>query len=98
MELKDLMAELYMYMQERKTAEAKEKEIKEKINELMTDQNMEDVEDDYLKIHMVKETKSVSLDTSALKKKEPELYEELFNDYKKETHRSGYMKVMEKTK
>lgn len=98
MEIKDLMAELYMYMQERKAAEAKEKEIKEKINELMKDQNVEDVEDDYLKIHLVKETTSVSLDMNALKKKEPDLYDDLFRDYKKETHRSGYMKVMEKTK
>ena len=88
--MKDLIKELLDLEKEKALVEADIDAVKTKIEAEL--KPGEGYKDDDITISYYPPTTSVSIDMTALKKKEPELYEELRNDYKKTSNSKGYYK------
>lgn len=84
----DLIKELLELEKEKALVEADIDAVKAKIEAEL--EPGEGYKDDNITISYYPPTTSVSIDMTALKKKEPELYEELRNDYKKTSNSKGY--------
>ena len=88
--MKELIKELLDLEKEKALVEADIDAVKAKIEAEL--KPGEGYKDDNITISYYPPTTSVSIDMTALKKKEPELYEELKNDYKKTSNNKGYYK------
>lgn len=86
--MKELIKELLDLEKEKALVEADIDAVKAKIEAEL--EPGEGYKDDNITISYYPPTTSVSIDMTALKKKEPELYEELRNDYKKTSNSKGY--------
>lgn len=78
------------------TLEKQEKEAKEKLEKAMSEYGIKSIKNDYITISYVEGSTTEAIDLAALKEKEPELYEELLNDYKKVTSKKAYVKFLVK--
>ena len=86
--MKELIKELLDLEKEKALVEADIDAVKAKIEAKL--KPGEGYKDASITISYYPPTTSVSIDMTALKNKEPELYEELRNDYKKTSNKSGY--------
>ena len=86
--MKELIKELLDLEKEKALVEADIDAVKAKIEAEL--EPGEGYKDDNITISYYPPTTSVSIDMTALKNKEPELYEELRNDYKKTSNSKGY--------
>lgn len=86
--MKELIKELLDLEKEKALVEADIDAVKAKIEAEL--EPGEGYKDDNITISYYPPTTSVSIDMTALKNKEPELYEELRNDYKKTSNKKGY--------
>lgn len=69
---------------QKKRLEEQEKKLKSQLQKVMDDYDIKSIENQYLKITRVSANKgTVTIDTSALQKAEPELFNELCTDYPK---------------
>lgn len=85
--MKDLLDELSYWQQEKDKAEKHIKDVKEMLEkEYLTE---EGYKDETITISYSKPSESTSIDLKKLETKEPELYEDLLNDYKKVSKRAG---------
>lgn len=80
-------------VEEQKRMEAYANSIKEKIKDLMEEEGVKNVENDSVKCSIIPGSTTTTVDTLKLKKKEPELWEELLKDYPKETTRKASVRV-----
>ena len=85
--MKELLEKLLYWQGVKAEADEQISSIKKALEEEYLDEN--GYKDDDVTISYTKESTSVSINLSALEKKEPELYNELLSDYKKETTRKG---------
>ena len=86
--MKELIKELLDLEKEKALVEADIDAVKAKIEAEL--EPGKGYKDDNITISYYPPTTSVSIDMTALKNKEPELYEELRNDYKKTSNSKGY--------
>lgn len=77
---------------QRKALEEKEKELKESIQAAMEHYGVKSFTNKYITLTYVAESVSESVDLKQLQNNEPELYEELLRDYRKEAKRSAYVR------
>ena len=87
--IKDLIQELINLEKEKALVEEDIAVVKGQIEKEITEDGYKD---DSISISYCKPSTSVSLDTKALKEKEPDLYKELMEDYSKTSTKSGYYK------
>ena len=87
--IKDLVKELIDLEKEKALVEDDIAIVKGRIEKEITEDGYKDAS---ISIAYVKPSSSTSLDTNTLKKKEPDLYEELMKDYSKTSTKSGYYK------
>ena len=88
--MKELIKELLDLEKEKALVEADIAAVKAKIEAEL--KPGEGYKDDNITISYYPPTTSISIDMTALKNKEPELYEELRNDYKKTSNSKSYYK------
>ena len=86
------MAELQRLAKAKKEMEAVEKEIKVDLEKAMDEYGIKSIDNEFLKITRVEASSSKSIDLATMKKKEPELYAELLEDYPKVTNRKPYVR------
>lgn len=86
------MQQLQQLVSQKKELEKIEKDIKKELEEAMNKYNIKSIDNEFLKITRVEACELVSIDLTAMKKKEPELYEELLEDYPKVTKRNAYVR------
>lgn len=77
---------------EKKRIEETEKEIKEGIQDAMEHYGVKSFKNEYITLTYVPESTAETIDLKQLQNEEPELYEELLNDYKKVTTKKGYVR------
>ena len=86
------MQQLQQLVSQKKELEKIEKDIKKELEEAMNKYNIKSIDNEFLKITRVEACELVSIDIKEMKKKEPELYEELLEDYPKVTKRNAYVR------
>lgn len=89
----ELLKELQEIKQKKEALDLREKEIKEKITNVLVENGTDKYEDEQYKVNYIAASESVSIDTTALKKTSGELYIKLLNDYPKITKRSASLRV-----
>ena len=89
----ELLKELQEIKQKKEELDLREKEIKEKITNVLVENGTDKYEDEKYKANYIAASESVSIDTTALKKTSGELYIKLLNDYPKITKRSASLRV-----
>lgn len=72
-----------------KELEAKEKEVKAKLMEIMDENDIKKIDNDFLTISKVPGSMTEKLDTKALKEELPDIYD----TYVKMSPRAGYVKI-----
>lgn len=77
---------------ELKRLESEEKAIKQQLQDAFEEFGIDSIDNEYIKISRVKGSTSKSIDLDKLKDSEPQLYEELFEDYPKLTERKSYIR------
>ena len=80
------LAELKKQQEELKKTED---EVKSQIEKSMEEYGVKSLKNEYITISYVEASTSETIDLKALEKKEPELYNELLEDYKKVTTRKA---------
>jgi len=88
-----VMAELSAIEQQRKIIEKKAKEIKAELEKAMDEYNIQSIDNEFVKITRVEASESKTIDLNKLQEKEPDLYNELLEDYPKITKRKAYVKI-----
>lgn len=86
------MQELQQLVNQKKELEKIEKNIKKELEQAMDEHNIKSIDNEFLKITRVEASESVSIDLTAMKKKEPDLYDDLMKDYPKVTKRKAYVR------
>lgn len=89
----ELLKELQEIKQKKEALDLREKEIKEKITNVLVENGTDKYEDEQYKVNYIAASESVSINTTALKKTSGELYIKLLNDYPKITKRSASLRV-----
>lgn len=81
-------------VKQKKAFEEKEKEIKEQLEQVMDAYGIKSLENEFIKFTRIAENAGKqTIDVDAMKKKEPNLYEELLADYPKTTgKKKAYVK------
>lgn len=87
------IAEVSKEMKRLKVIEAENKKY---LEDLMEDYDIKSIDNDFVKITYVEPTEATSVDIKLLEKKEPELHQELLEDYPKVTKRKGYARITAK--
>lgn len=78
----------------KETLEKKEIDIKNELLDAMKEYGIKSIKNEYITISYVDGTTTETIDLKALQEKEPELYKELLEDYKKTTIRNPYVKFI----
>lgn len=76
-------------LEQKKTLEAREKEMKDQLKAAMERHNIKAFKTDEISIAYVAETTATSIDSAKVKKKYPQIYEEC----QKTSKRSAYVKI-----
>lgn len=80
-----------------KTSEQQLKKQKEQIQELifegMQKNNIASIDNDIVRINLIPETESVSIDTKALLMSEPDLYHEIESKYNKKNTKKAHVRI-----
>lgn len=84
--------ELASLKQQIKELERQQDDVKKGILEAMEHYGVKSFKNEYITISYVPESETESIDLKELQSKEPELYEELLNDYRKVTKKKGYVR------
>lgn len=88
-----VMANIAALDKQVKTLQDQQKTLKADLEKAMNEYNIKSIDNEYVKITRVEATESKSIDLKALEKKEPELYDELLEDYPKVTKRKAYVRI-----
>lgn len=75
----------------KKALEALEKKIKGELEEAMNAYDIKTIDNQFMKVTNVNGSTTTSIDLAELKKKEPDLFEELITDYPKTTVKASYL-------
>lgn len=86
------MQQLQQLVSQKKELEKIEKNIKKELEQAMDEHNIKSIDNEFLKITRVEASESVSIDIKEMKKKEPDLYDDLLKDYPKVTKRKAYVR------
>ena len=78
----------------KETLEKREIDIKNELLDAMKEYGIKSIKNEYITISYVDGSTTETIDLKALQEKEPELYKELFEDYKKITIRNPYVKFV----
>ncbi|MDY5929879.1 MAG: hypothetical protein SPJ27_07585 [Candidatus Onthovivens sp.] len=78
----------------KETLEKREIDIKNELLDAMKEYGIKSIKNEYITISYVDGTTTETIDLKALQEKEPELYKELLEDYKKTTIRNPYVKFV----
>ena len=84
-QLADLKAQI-------KELERQQEDVKAGILEAMEHYGVTSFKNEYITITYVPDSETESIDLKALQAQEPDLYDELLNDYRKITKRKGYVR------
>ena len=87
-----VMAEIAALHKQEKELAAKNKELKTELEKAMNEHNIKSIDNEFLKITRVEASETKTIDLNAMKKKEPDLYEDLIEDYPKVTKRKAYVR------
>jgi len=87
-----LMQSIALLDKQEKELAAKNKQMKAELEKAMNEYNIKSIDNEFLKITRVEESKSTSIDLKKLQKQEPALYGELLEDYPKVTVRKAHVK------
>jgi len=87
-----VMAEIQALTKQEKEYAAKVKDLKVGLEKAMDEHNIKSIDNEFLKITRVAPSESTSIDLKAMKEKEPDLHEELLEDYPKVTKRKAYVR------
>lgn len=85
------MQQLQQLVSQKKELEKIEKDIKKELEQAMNKYNIKSIDNEFLKITRVEASETLSIDLAAMKKKEPDLYDDLLGDYPKVTKRKAYV-------
>lgn len=78
----------------KETLEKREIDIKNELLDAMKEYGIKSIKNEYITISYVDGSTTETIDLKALQEKEPELYKELLEDYKKITIRNPYVKFV----
>ena len=78
----------------KETLEKREIDIKNELLDAMKEYGIKSIKNEYITISYVDGATTETIDLKALQEKEPELYKELLEDYKKITIRNPYVKFV----
>ena len=78
---------------EKEKIEKEEKNLKKTLEDLFNEYGLKSFKNDYFTISKVEASESKSIDLKFMEKKEPELYEELLEDYPKISKRKSYIRI-----
>ena len=93
---KELLAQISKIKEieeEEKALKAKKQALKDELEEYMRAVEINKIDLGDRVLSLTKDTESVSLDTTALKKSDPELFEKLVEKYQKVSKRKGYIRI-----
>lgn len=79
-------------VRQKRQAEKNEKQLKEELENAMQKYGITSIDNEFIKITQVEASESTTVDLTKLKKKEPELYEDLERDYTKISKRKAYLR------
>ena len=76
-----------------KDLQDKQKALKAELEKAMDEYNIQSIDNEFVKITRVEASESKTIDLNKLQEKEPDLYNELLEDYPKITKRKAYVKI-----
>lgn len=76
--------------------EGKEKKIKAELEKAMLAYGIKSFSNDYVTLSYIDASSSETIDLKALQEKEPKLYGELLEDYRKVTSKKAYVRIVVK--
>lgn len=76
--------------------ESKEKKIKAELEKAMLAYGIKSFSNDYVTLSYIDASTSETIDLKALQEKEPKLYGELLEDYRKVTSKKAYVRIVVK--
>lgn len=79
--------------EQKRQLDAEEKVINNMLLQRMQESNISSVDNDIVRINLIPETESVSLDTKALRKEDPDLYHDIENRYNKRVVKKAHIRI-----
>ncbi|MEI3504175.1 MAG: hypothetical protein V8Q42_11175 [Anaerovoracaceae bacterium] len=79
--------------EQKRQLDAEEKAINNMLLQRMQESNIASVDNDIVRINLIPETESVSLDTKALRKEDPDLYHDIENRYNKRVVKKAHIRI-----
>lgn len=79
--------------EQKRQLDAEEKVINNMLLQRMQESNIASVDNDIVRINLIPETESVSLDTKALRKEDPDLYHDIENRYNKRVVKNAHIRI-----
>lgn len=73
--------------------EAQEAKLKEALEKSMQEHGIKSFRNDYVTLSYVEASTSETIDLKAMQEKEPKLYAELLEDYRKVTSKKAYVRI-----
>lgn len=80
----------------KKKAEAEEKEIRKQLTDAFIEHDIKQIDNDFVKISFVEGSESVTIDLKELQKHEPDLYDELLEDYPQTSVKKSHVRIVVK--
>lgn len=80
----------------KKELEDQDKEMRQTLLDLCSEYDIQSIDNDFVKITKCKGSESITIDLKKMQDKEPDLYDELLNDYPKKTVRKEYIRITTK--
>ncbi len=79
--------------EQKRQLDAEEKVINNMLLQRMQESNIASVDNDIVRINLIPETESVSLDTKALRTEDPDLYHDIENRYNKRVVKKAHIRI-----
>lgn len=79
--------------EQKRQLDAEEKLINNMLLQRMQESNIASVDNDIVRINLIPETESVSLDTKALRTEDPDLYHDIENRYNKRVVKKAHIRI-----
>lgn len=79
--------------EQKRQLDAEEKVINNMLIQRMQESNIASVDNDIVRINLIPETESVSLDTKALRKEDPDLYHDIESRYNKRVVKKAHIRI-----
>lgn len=79
--------------EQKRQLDAEEKVINNMLLQRMQESNIASVDNDIVRINLIPETESVSLDTKALRKEDTDLYHDIENRYNKRVVKKAHIRI-----